>query len=165
MTGGRHIVAVGDAPEAPADEALLLAEEAAAEEVFYDDEAPMPSPWRARVAPALAWLAVVAWTALFVWTNRAAFSLATPTSTGIALVRDWALPVALIGVCWLIFQRNGQREAGRFGAAARLLSEESARLETRLLTVNRELSLAREFIGAQARDLESLWRVSAERLS
>ena len=36
------------------------------------------------------------------------------------------------------------------GDAARLLSEESSRLETRLATVNNELSLAREFIDNSA---------------
>lgn len=165
MTGGRHIVAVGDTAEVSAHEDLPKAEQAVSEDILYEDEAPLPSPWRTRVAPALAWLAVAGWTALFVWVNRDAFALSTPASQGIALVRDWALPVMLIGVAWMIYQRNGRREADRFAGAARLLSDESARLETRLLTVNRELSLAREFIGAQARDLESLGRVSAERLS
>jgi hypothetical protein len=61
--------------------------------------------------------------------------------------------------------RNSRREAARFGETARVLSEESAKLETRLTTVNRELSLAREFISAQSRDIESLGRVATERLS
>ncbi|WP_423142485.1 ATPase [Parablastomonas sp. CN1-191] len=166
MTGGRHIVAVGDAPQAPAEEELVLADEAAAEDIIYaGDDAPLPSPWRGRIAPALAWLAVAAWTGFFAWAIYAAGSPALQPQAAVGLLRDWALPVALIGVAWLIFQRNGQREAARFGAAARLLSDESARLESRLITINRELSLAREFIGAQARDLESLGRVSAERLS
>jgi hypothetical protein len=44
--------------------------------------------------------------------------------------------------------RNSRREAARFGEAARELSRESAALEKRLAVVNRELSLARDFIAA-----------------
>jgi hypothetical protein len=59
----------------------------------------------------------------------------------VALIRDWAVPVLLIAVATLVVLRNSRREALRFGDAARVLSEESSRLETRLSVVNRELSL------------------------
>src|SRR5690606_21510249 len=81
------------------------------------------------------------------------------------VIVDWSVPMMLIGVVWLLFMRNSRTEARRFGDAARLLAHESERLEGRLLTVNRELSLAREFIAAQSRDLESLGRIAADRLS
>jgi phosphoglycolate phosphatase-like HAD superfamily hydrolase len=45
------------------------------------------------------------------------------------------------------------------------MNRESAALEARLKVVNRELSLAREFLAAEARDLEALGRIAAERLS
>jgi uncharacterized phage infection (PIP) family protein YhgE len=61
--------------------------------------------------------------------------------------------------------RNSRREAARFATAAQALSRESGLLERRLTTVNRELSLARDFIAAQSRDLESLGRVAGERIS
>ena len=50
-------------------------------------------------------------------------------------------------------------------SSAALLSRESAELEGRLKVVNRELSLAREFLAAQSRDLEALGRIAAERIS
>jgi hypothetical protein len=75
------------------------------------------------------------------------------------------VPVLLVGVVWLIAMRNSRREAQRFGDVAQLLAQESAALETRLATINGELSLAREFVAAQARDLEALGRVASERLS
>jgi len=81
------------------------------------------------------------------------------------LIADWSAPMMLIGVAWLVYMRNSRREAIRFGDSARLLADESSRLESRLLTVNRELSLAREFIAAQSRDLEALGRIAADRLS
>jgi len=81
------------------------------------------------------------------------------------MLTDWSVPVLLISIAWLIFMRNGTREATQFGHAARLLSAESEQLETRLVTLNQELSLAREFLEAETRDLESLGRVAADRLS
>ena len=71
----------------------------------------------------------------------------------------------LVVALWLLAMRNSRREAARFGEAAQTLAQESALLERRLATVNRELSLARDFIAAQSRDLESLGRVASERIS
>src|SRR5690606_22820663 len=82
-----------------------------------------------------------------------------------ALIVDWSVPVLLIVALWLLAMRNSRREAARFTDAAHALSRESALLERRLATVNRELSLARDFIAAQSRDLESLGRVASEGLS
>jgi cytochrome c556 len=75
------------------------------------------------------------------------------------------MPTALVGIVWLLALRSSRAEAQRFAATAALMSHESAALETRLKVVNRELSLAREFLAAEARDLEALGRIAAERLS
>src|SRR5690606_19530461 len=48
---------------------------------------------------------------------------------------------------------------------ARALSNQSAPLEKRLVTINRELRLAREFIASESRDLEAHGRLAVERLS
>lgn len=119
----------------------------------------------ARLPAILAFLAIAGWTGFYVWANRAVATSATQLGDWSALVTGWSLPVLLICVVWLLAMRNSTREATRFGDAASLLSRESALLETRLLTVNRELSLAREFIASQSRDLESLGRIASERLS
>ena len=83
----------------------------------------------------------------------------------IGWIGNWSGPVLLVCVVWLLAMRNSRREAARFGDAARLLGEESQLLSSRLISVNSELSMARDFIAAQARDLESLGRVAVERLS
>jgi hypothetical protein len=70
----------------------------------------------------------------------------------------------VIGI-WLLVMRTSRREANRFSDAASSLRGESAALEARLSVVNRELSLAREFLAAQTRELESLGRVATQRLS
>lgn len=115
--------------------------------------------------PALGGTAVVAWTALFIAAYLPAFRAGVPLSEVPSLVTQWCVPVLLLGTGWLIAMRHSAREGRRFGGIAHALSVESALLESRLTTVNRELSLAREFIAAQSRDLESLGRIAAERLA
>ena len=78
---------------------------------------------------------------------------------------QWSVPVVLLIGLYLIAMRNSRREANRFTDAARALAHESSQLESRLLVVNRELALARDFIKSQSRDLETLGRVAVERIS
>ncbi len=172
MVGNSHIVAIGQGVEsAPAgnsttpidDEPLALdaswAEPDSAEE---DLVAPRNFVW---IGPVLATIAAVAWTTFFVWTNRAEMLAPATPAKWVAWIAAWSPTVLLVAVGYLIAMRSSSREASRFGDAATRLREESIALETRLVTVNRELSLAREFIAAQARDLESLGRLATERLS
>ena len=169
MTSETRVVAIGSgAQEAAPDEILLTVEAEAplAYEAEWDDEQPLPRrDWAAFLLPALAFAAILGWTGLFVWANRAAILSGGTLDLWLGWIRDWSLPVLLVGVAWLLLMRNSRREAQRFGDAARLLGDESIKLETRLIAVNRELSLAREFIASQARDLESLGRVATERLA
>ncbi|WP_271077750.1 hypothetical protein [Aurantiacibacter sp. MUD61] len=117
------------------------------------------------VVPTLAILAVLGWTGFFGWIHQAEILAGATPSQWADWIVAWCVPVLLIvGLC-LLALRNSAREAARFGGIARQLSDESALLESRLAVVNRELSLAREFIAAQTRDLESLGRVATERLS
>ncbi|MEJ2457561.1 MAG: hypothetical protein P8Y58_05185, partial [Novosphingobium sp.] len=124
-----------------------------------------PEPTHAWVAPVMAGLAVVGWSALFIAAHLPELQTGVALAGMPGLVVQWCVPVLLIGLVWLLALRHSTREGKRFGDVARLLSTESAQLERRLTTVNRELSLAREFIAAQSRDLESLGRVAADRLS
>lgn len=120
---------------------------------------------RGWIVPALAGIATAAWSGLFLYAQAPRLGSGVSLAEVPAIVTQWCVPVLLIGIVWLLALRHSAREGKRFGDVARTLSVESERLEQRLTTVNRELSLAREFVAAQARDLESLGRVAGERLS
>ncbi len=170
MTRGTRIVAIdaGEPHSSPSPEAFEAPAEVAAEAADdWWEEAPQRAerPWPIIAALAVTVLLLAGWTGLFVFANLAAMQTGADLARWTGWIRDWAVPPLLIAMVWLIAMRNSRREAKRFGETAQMLNTESQRLETRLITVNRELSLAREFIASQSRDIESLGRVAAERLS
>jgi hypothetical protein len=172
MAGETRIIAFGANGSEPTSGDPALAEQS----VTYETEVPESVPWNVQeldepassksqyLAPALATAAILAWTAFYVWSQWPAITRSSVAEIP-AMAMQWAVPVLLVVVLWLLAMRSSRREAARFADAASLLSRASADLETRLTTVNGELSLAREFIASQSRDLESLGRVAAERLT
>jgi hypothetical protein len=150
-----------EAPESP-----LFASRTATTPEDWIEEDQDPEPRRYEwAAPALAIAAIVAWTTFFAWVHQQTLLTSASPAHWANWIINWSIPVLLVAVLWLVAMRNSQREAARFGRAAKALAKESSLLERRLSTVNRELSLARDFIAAQSRDLESLGRVAGERLS
>ncbi|MEL6487244.1 MAG: ATPase, partial [Pseudomonadota bacterium] len=119
------------------------------------------------IVTSLAVLAILSWSGLYGWAMQEQLLAAAsaPPNEWVRWIIDWSVPVLLVCVVWMLAMRNSTREASRFAASAALLSQESAELESRLSVVNRELSLAREFLAAQSRDLETLGRLAADRLS
>lgn len=171
MTRRRHIVPV-DSAEAPEtgvesarEDGVLALDSQWAEEDWAEAAPVAPSTRFAWLAPALALFTVLGWTTAFVWARFDAMLAGAEPTQWTDWITAWAVPVLLVVTLWLLAMRSSLRETSRFSDAAKALAEESARLEERLTTVNRELSLAREFITAQSRDLESFGRVASERLS
>ncbi|MFN3988845.1 MAG: ATPase [Erythrobacter sp.] len=140
------------------------AEEAASGDPQADP--PLPGRGGSGALPmALAMIALAGWSGFYAWAVRGEFAAVAGTPRlAAAMVAEWAVPVVLIGIAWLIALRHSRAEAGRFAESAAMLREESATLETRLVTVNRELSLAREFLASQSQELEALGRIAAERI-
>ncbi len=120
-----------------------------------------PSSW---AIPLFATIAILGWTAFYIWANASVFTDLSAQEWA-SLAADWSMPVMVILVCWVLLSRTATREAARYNNTARALSEETALLERRLVTVNRELSLAREFLSNQSRDLEYLGRSASERIT
>ncbi len=116
-------------------------------------------------APMLAVIAVAAWTGFFGWAHSSAIASGAAPAVWAEWAVQWSVPVMLVGIVWLLAMRTSRAEASRFAASAALMNQESAALESRLKVVNRELSLAREFLAAQSRDLDALGRIAADRIS
>lgn len=172
MTRGSRIVAIdaGADNSAPAEQLSAPVAESEISLVAEDDwdtEAPEKPrrAWFAIIAGSLSIALIIGWSALFYLANQAQMLAGAPLTQWTAWIRDWSVPVVLIALSWLIGMRNSRREAVRFAETAQLLSTESAALENRLTTVNQELSLAREFLASQSRDIDALGRIAAERLS
>lgn len=128
-----------------------------------DDELPESVPVIGRWG----WVAIalgLAWTATFVWASLPMWLAMMTPVLAMQAIAQWAMPIAMIAALYLVMQRNSISEARRFAQLAGSLRAESSLLETRLAHVNAELSLAREFLANQSLELESLGRVSSDRL-
>lgn len=168
MSRGSRIVAIGGEGETPTPADVTtdtLELSAESEESWELAEEPPRHSAHDWAPPTVAVLAIIGWTGFFVWTVRAELFAPATSAQWVEWIGNWSPPVLLICTVWLLALRNSRREASRFGDVARLLNEESARLEDRLKVVNQELSLAREFIASQSRDLEALGRTAVERIS
>lgn len=175
MAGRHEIRALGQKSSDESATGSALVEETAAtdtagelelSESWLEEAEPALPPSRLGwIAPALAILAVAGWTGFYGWAHQTAMLNGAAPAEWAAWAVQWSVPVALIGIVWLLAMRSSRAEANRFAASAALMSQESVALEARLKVVNRELSLAREFLAAQSRDLEALGRIAAERIS
>jgi hypothetical protein len=176
MSGAPHIIAIepGRDSSSSASDGILELEHVADPASEWDEypayaEAEWVAEprvrWRGALIPTLAGAAAVGWSAFFVWANLPAMMGGAAPSQWVQWIAAWSMPVILCLSIVLLAMRTSRREASRFADIARALHDESARLETRLATVNGELSIAREFVASQSRDLESLGRVAVERLS
>jgi len=171
MTGGSNIRAIGSqeaqekAQAQPTDstqeEPLSLEEEW---EENWEGE-PTAAPRFAWVLPTVAVLAIAGWSGFYAWALQTELLQGGTPQQWIGWIVNWSIPVLLVVALWLLGMRHSLREANRFGDVAATLSRESAELENRLLIINRELSLAREFLGSQSLELESLGRIAGDRLS
>lgn len=177
MSGSNRLVAIEAAStDAAGDEFLLTEEEAIPTRPGFEDpevweaeaeevEFRQVRRWHADLLPIAAVLAIAGWTGLFAWSQTGQFGKFAEVSQWISWLRDWSGPVLLILLAWNLIARSSTKQAERFGNAARQLAEESEKLEARLTAINGELSLGREFIAAQARDLDTIGRTAIERMS
>lgn len=173
MNGGTRIIPI-DGAEQDANQTAGYAEAVfdggatlSAESWTMDDEMTDGAPVRDRswIGPALASVLIAIWTAFFVWSVILPSDTTAIPQQWVEWISQWAVPVLLVLIGLLVLMRTSKREAARFVDVSLVLARESALLEKRLVSVNTELSLARDFVAAQSRDLESLGRVAVDRLA
>ncbi|MEP5938917.1 MAG: ATPase [Erythrobacter sp.] len=176
MSEGSNIRAIGsdaaqdaqNPSQVQADSSPLALEEGWVEETesdFWEEELAASGRDWSWLKPAIALLAIAGWTGFYGWALQSEILAGGTPAQWIGWIINWSIPVLLIVSLWMLAMRMSKREAARFSDAATKLSIEADALEARLAVVNRELSLAREFLGTQTRELESLGRVASERLS
>lgn len=172
MNGGKRIVAFGsshDNPEpdaapahgAPEPETRTETETAATD--VAEPEVP-PAPRYGWVVSASAALAIGAWSVVFVLARAPANLHALTLPLAVDLVGGWALPVAVVLLALLV-ARTQLRDASRHAAVIHALAYETRALDRQLRAINTELSLARDFVAGQARDLDALGRIATDRLN
>ncbi len=123
------------------------------------------SAWTTYIVPSLLVTSFAVWSGYFIWVNRAEKLSLLPSDRIVSLIGSWAIPALLIGVLWLIMLRSSRSEAARFGDVALALRTESEALQIRMRTVNEEIAMAREFLAQNARELETVGRQSASKLT
>lgn len=141
-------------------------EHAAAEPEWLAGEAEHPQRrWAPVIMGAVLITLLLAWTGFWGWANQSELLRAQNPARLVELIGLWAVPVSLLAMCWLLAMRMSTTEARRFGDVAALLRSESEALEVRIKTVNGEIALARSFLAENARELESVGRASAAKLT
>ncbi|MEO9635209.1 MAG: hypothetical protein ABJF89_09905 [Parasphingorhabdus sp.] len=131
----------------------------------YADEPATPSAFSLYLPVSILTVSVVAWTGFFLWANSDIFTTIPTAKGGIDLLVQWCLPIVTLAVGYLLFMRNSTKEAHRFADVSSSLRAESEQLEARLKTVNNELSVAREFLSQESRELEFLGEQSSGKLT
>ena len=134
------------------------------EHVDYADETAGRNGILHYIVPTLLLIAFAGWSVFFGVTYWPEIQSGISNPRIIMLVVTWAVPTLLIAVLWLLAMRNSSREATRFGKIATSLRTESDALALRMRTVNEEISLAREFLSQNARELETVGRQSSQKL-
>jgi predicted nucleic acid-binding Zn-ribbon protein/predicted transcriptional regulator len=150
---------------APDDHAPELEFASSNNEDYWEEEAVKSRNWFSITLVSLTAIAFLGWTGFFGWAHLQELQ-AIPAPARIAnLVGLWTIPVALLALIWLLVTRNSSAEATRFGNVATLLHDESQALELRMQAINGEIALARSFLAENARELDSVGRQSAQRLT
>ena len=124
---------------------------------------------RARVGewlPATALgLAAVAWTGFIGWT---AFSDLSGARLSLTQIANWiaigCVPLALIGVVWIMLRRTSKREAMRFGRTAEAMRAETKRLDFAMALIRTQLAEMRQSIADETDRLMALGDEAAGRL-
>ena len=181
----RNVPLMGSAaPASEAEDEMITAIKRDENEMFVDTDSPVathseaeyvpeyeehmePAPrrWWPLIAGSVITLSFLGWSGFWAWANQAELIRPRDPARLVELIGLWAIPVSLLALLWLLAMRMSTTEARRFGDVAGLLRTESEKLETRIKTVNGEISMARSFLAENARELESVGRVSAAKLT
>ncbi|MEM8695157.1 MAG: hypothetical protein AAGE05_03940 [Pseudomonadota bacterium] len=151
-----------DGSYAPASTESGTAEWIGEEEWDFDVETPT---FAERLPTILIALLGLGWTGFIGWTAYTSIAIETPTLTQIA---NWiaiaCVPLALLGVIWLLTHRTSRREAVRFGRTSEAMRAEARRLDNAMAVVSSQLAELREGVSIETDRLLVLGDETAGRL-
>jgi hypothetical protein len=155
-----------DVPKISADAPISPSESTHDEYIdrLFEDEEVSAKKWTTFIVPTLLVASALAWTGFFGWTYLAEAQAGLSAERTIALISSWSVPVLLLAMIWLLALRHSRAEASRFSDVAQSLRTESEALEARMRTINEEISLAREFLAQNARELETVGKRSSKNM-
>lgn len=127
----------------------------------------LENPSIAERAPIIAIILLgLAWSGFVGWAAYSSFMAETPTLTQIA---NWvaiaSVPLALLGIAWMMTQRTSRREAERFGRTSEAMRAEARRLDNAMAAARAQLAEIREGVSTEADRLLALGDEAAGRLS
>lgn len=127
----------------------------------------LESPSMAERLPSIAIILLgLAWTGFVGWAAYSSIVVETPTLTQIA---NWiaiaSVPLALLGIAWMLTQRTSRREANQFGRTSEAMRAEARRLDNAMTIAASQLAEIREGVSTEADRLLALGDEAAGRLS
>ena len=122
-----------------------------------------PAVPRELLMPALATLLAVAWIGGALWLARGELS-AMGAVAAIEFVAALAVVPVLLGIGWLLLQRNSRAEARRFGVTAAAMRGEAASLERTVARLTASVVANRATLADEVAALARIGDSSAERL-
>ncbi|WP_022672398.1 hypothetical protein [Novosphingopyxis baekryungensis] len=142
----------------PAAESPVMGDHAVESAAEWIEDEPEPA---SMILPIVLIGLAAAWTAFFIFAQFENLQARPGASQSADLIVQWAVPLLLIGMIWLLAMRTSHREARRFADVSGRMQDAGAALQHRMQAVNNEISLAREFLAEQARELDMLGRTRA----
>ncbi len=143
----------GDPPVAAAHH------DAVAQDDIWEDGPDAAGP--SLLMPGLLTLLGAAWIAFFAVAHGAELARGVDLAQAGDLLVSLSVPLILIGLVWLLAMRTSHRESRRFADVSQAMHRAGDTLHTRMAAVNNEISMAREFLEAQTREIDMLGRTRA----
>lgn len=132
----------------------------------YDaDDAPQPSAWRDRIAPALLVLLGIGWTGFALAAATGNFARTPAFADWPVLIATIAMPLTLLAVLWMALLRSGRSEQARFARVASALRAENLALNQSMHSLGLHLADAQKQLSDQAKVVQQLGLDTVMRLS
>ncbi|WP_436812017.1 hypothetical protein [Sphingomonas sp. DT-204] len=133
----------------------------AAEAEDWAAEQPAPSSF-ARIVAVLLVLLSLGWVVAMAWFSRGALPMA-PVALA-EFIAALCVPPLLAATLYLLFLRTSRAEARRFGATARAMRSEAARLDETISALSNRIEANRRALAEQANSLVAIGDAASERL-